>query len=234
MEKPTIMKLNVLTRHGAIAAARRRLPRRVHDPLTRTVLLFSGAGIIGLAVAMLVHARLGLAPFDVLVSSVSSHSGLSMGQSAWMISGSLYLVSTLLGRRPSLVSLAFITATGLAVDTMIPLVADLDAMPLRIGAMVTGVALLSLGVAMVVHSSATGGSFELLMKAGQDRGLRPARVRMFLESSALLTGTLTGGAFGVGTVVVALSMGHLMQFWLAVLDRSSRARGVRVLVPVAR
>ena len=81
---------NALSRHGAITLDRARNPEATRVSLSRMAALLTGSTFIGLGVSFFVHARLGLAPYDVLLSAVSPRIGLSLGQSAWLMAAVLF------------------------------------------------------------------------------------------------------------------------------------------------
>ena len=65
--------------------------------LTRAIVPLA---LIGIGVASLGAAGLGLSPFDVWLSALDGLTPLSFGQSAWVTSGVLFLIATCFGVRP--------------------------------------------------------------------------------------------------------------------------------------
>ena len=66
--------------------------------------------MIGISVALLVHAGLGLPPYDVLASALSGRFGISLGQSGWLVAAVLFGGAALLGQRPSIWGLVYIVS----------------------------------------------------------------------------------------------------------------------------
>ncbi len=184
--------------------------------------------MIGFGVAFLAMADLGVAPFDVLLSAVAAQTQLTFGQSAWLVSGSLLAVAALLGERPRVLGLAFVVLNGFTIDLAFQLVVAPTGMVTRVGLALAGAVTLAAGVAVVVHTSATGGPFEALMVAMQRRGHRPQRVRTLMEVSILAAGIAAGGQFGPMTVVVALGMGPAIATGLQALDDHRVGRALRL------
>ncbi|MBT8493318.1 MAG: hypothetical protein KJO07_09705 [Deltaproteobacteria bacterium] len=162
--------------------------------------------LIGLAISMFRHAHLGLPPYDVLVSSISRHSALSFGQAAWVLAAVFYSAAALLGQRPKLVGLLWVFANGLMVDAMYPLLRDPSHLAGRIGLAAAAIATLSLAISVIAHSASTGGAFELLTRAAEERNVGPRRFRTGLEVAVLSLGIIAGGAFGPATLVHALAI----------------------------
>lgn len=199
-----------ISRHGAIAAAQRVTDSRVASPVRLLVMMLVGSSFIGIGVSAFRAADLGLPPFDVLLSAIDQHTALSHGQAAWAVSGTLLLVAASLGQRARVTTVVFVLANGLAVDAAAQLLNPPDAWGLRIAMLGGGIASIAVGINLVVHSGLTGGSFELLMRAGQQRGVSPERVRLGLEVAVLATGIALGGSFGAGTVIFAAVIARVM------------------------
>jgi len=216
-------------RSAGLVAARRRFPQRAQTPARRTASLFVGSLLIGTGVALLTQARLGLSPYDVLVSGLLPRLGLSFGQTVWVVSGVLFLIAAILGQRPSRWGIAYVLANGVAIDAVSGLINSPVAMPARIFFVAAAVCTISGGVSLVVHSGSTGGAFELLTCAGELRGLDRRTVRTSLEVTVLMIGIALGGSFGPATVVIALCMGPLLAMFGQALSDHSKGRMTRLL-----
>lgn len=205
-----------MSRHGIVATelvstALVNTPPVARRSAHRAAVLAAGAVLIGLGVAMFSHAGLGLPPYDVLVSVVRDRLGISLGQAGWLLAGVLLALAAMLRQFPSLLTAAYILANGIAVDTAIGLLIDPQVLIVRVVFVVVGITALAGGIALVVHSGLGGGAFELLMRAGAERGIDPLKVRTGLEVSMLSTGIALGGDFGPATVVFALAIGPMLR-----------------------
>lgn len=165
-----------------------------------------GCLLIGVAVALLVESRLGLAPYDVFSAGVASSIGLSLGQAGWVIAAVLFAVAALLGHHPRGWSIAYVIGNGIAIDATVGLLATPASVAGRVAFLVAGIVVMALGINFVVHAGVTGGPFELLMAAGEDRGIDRTATRYGLDLSVLALGIAIGGPIGIGTFVYAGSM----------------------------
>lgn len=195
-----------LSRHSALPMLRGRVGPSSRSFAARAGSLAGGSTLIGTAVAMLVQADLGLPPYDVLSSGISARLGLSLGQAGWAVAAVLFAVAATLGRRPSRWGLAYIVANGLAVDGTAHLINQPETVPGRLAFLVGAVFVMAAGINLVLYSGTTGGPFELLMLAGEDRGINRMATRYALDGGVLAGGLLIGGAFGIGTVIYAVLM----------------------------
>lgn len=199
-----------VSRHSVLAVSRRLYPSAVTSPLRRLAALVTGASMIGVAVALLVQARLGMSPYDVMVSGLSTVVPLSFGQIVWLTSGALFAIAALLGEYPTRWGIGYVIAVGFAIDAASGLINRPVELWGRLVFVFAALALLGTGISLVVHSGSTGGSFELLMCAGEKRGVPRQWVRTGLELGALLFGISLGGSIGIATVIIAIGIGPLL------------------------
>ncbi len=218
-----------LSRNGAMAADRAWSARpAARSSLRKTLVLIVGATLIGLGVALFVHARLGLPPYDVLLSVIRDRLGITLGQAAWSMSALMFSIATVLGRRPRLGGIIYVFMIGTSVDVWLSLINDPEPLPVRIMFVTLAAACMISGVSLVIHSGLTGGSFELLMWAGADRGYDPIKIRSSLEIGLFTAGVILGGDFGVATVVYALGVGPLMRLIRQAMEDHRAGRAARL------
>ena len=183
---------------------------------------------IGMGVASFIAADIGLPPYDVLLSAVSDATSLSHGQSGWLVAAVFALIAAVLGARPRLSTVAFALLNGVTVDAAIRIVDRPDALATRIVLVGVGTAVLSMGVALVVFSGLTGGVFDLLGRAVEERGIDPRRFRTWLELGVLIAGVLGGGAIGPGTFFFALCIGPAIAMFAQGLEDHRTGRELRL------
>ena len=199
-----------LGRHSGLSALRgRRLPQP-RALSQRIGAMFAGSILIGIAVALLVEAQLGLTPYDALSGAVALRLGLSLGQASWAVAAVLFAVACGLGRRPSVWGGAYVVGNGLAIDASSGLLNAPESLVARSMFVVGAIVVMALGINLVLHSGTTGGPFELLMLAGEDRGVSRSLTRAGLDLGVLGLAILLGGELGGATVAYALTMGLVL------------------------
>jgi len=217
-----------LSRHGMVAAG-----RQVYTPATRSgagkvLILLLGSSLIGIGVALFVRAGLGVPAYDVMLTALRDRLGISLGQAGWLFTGLLLIVASLLGHPPRPSGIAYLVANGLAVDTFMAVINPPEPMAVRIAFAALGTLAIATAIALVLHAGLTGGSIELLMKAGESRGLNPFRVRTVIEAVIVGGGVLLGGDFGPATVVFVLAMSPILQAGRRALDDHRTGRRLRL------
>lgn len=222
-----------ISRDGVIAA-RRQISNQIATPTTRTgarqvATLLLGSSLIGLGVSLFVQADLGVPASDVLLTALRDRLGLSLGQAGWLFTGLLFVVASLLGQRPRPSALVYVAANGIAVDTFIHLIRSPDALMVRIGFVVLGTLAIATAISLVLHSGLSGGAFELLMRAGEQRNLNPFHVRTGVEVSVVTAGIALGGDIGPATAVFVAAMAPSLRALQLALSDHRNGRHLRLL-----
>ena len=226
MTRPSIEISNL----GPIGQLRTgRLPRRI-------VQLFAGLSLFGFSIALMIRGNLGVAPWDVLTTGLEHWLPLSFGQITIVVSFVVLLFWIPVGERPGIGTLANAIVIGLAVDVSLAWLPVVDGWPARVALMLGGVVLNGLAGAVYIGAQLGRGPRDGLMTGLARRTGRSLRlVRSLIEVTVLAIGLVLGGTAGVGTVVFALGIGPLTQFflpWVAV--RAEAPAAARQLTPCAQ
>lgn len=185
-----------------------RMPRRLTQ-------LFVGLSLFGVSMAMMLRATLGLNPWDVLHDGLTRHLPLTFGQIVIVASFAVLLLWIPLRQWPGLGTVANALWIGLATDAALHVLAAPHELPLRGALMLGGVLLNGLASALYIGAQLGPGPRDGLMTGLHHRtGLSLRRVRALLEITVLAAGWALGGVAGAGTVLYALSIGPLVQFFL--------------------
>lgn len=196
-----------VTRRSAPFAALTRLP-----PLGRYALLMFGLFLYGLSLRLMLDARVGVAPWEVLHVGVTQHLPLSVGVVS-ILTGVLIVAFTALKLREpvgpgTVLNVIFI---GVFLDVLAPLVPNPKGLGLRWVQFVLGVILLGLATGTYVAAGLGAGPRDgLTLGLRRVYGWPVARTRTGVEVVVLATGLLLGGPIGWGTLVFALTVGPAM------------------------
>lgn len=196
-------QLAMLSPVGQLRAG--RLPRRLAQ-------LLLGLVLYGLTLAMIITARLGNAPWDVLHQGLARHLPVSIGTAVIVVSLLVLLLWIPLREVPGLGTVCNAFVVGLAADEGLRLLAEPHALWLRVALTVGGVAGNALATALYIGAQLGPGPRDGLMTGLHRRtGIAIGPVRTALEATVVVLGWLLGGVLGVGTLLYALAIGPLVQ-----------------------
>ncbi|WP_187363753.1 YczE/YyaS/YitT family protein [Streptomyces piniterrae] len=164
---------------------------------------------------LMLCADLGLEPWSVLNQGISRHTGFSIG-TVTIVSGALILLLWIpLRQRPGLGTVSNVVILGLVMDGTLALVPESDALGVRIPLLAFAVVLNGAATGLYISARFGPGPRDGLMTGLHRRTGKPLRlVRTCIEVTVLTAGFLLGGSVGVGTVVYALAIGPLAQFFI--------------------
>lgn len=181
----------------------------------RVVQLYAGLVLYGASAGLQVHAALGLGPWDVFHQGVSEHSGLSIGTVSILTGAAVLLLWIPLRQRPGLGTVSNVLIVGLAMDATLRLLPQTGSLGARIVLLVAGVVLNGAATGLYISARLGPGPRDGLMTGLHRVTGRSLRlVRTGIEVAVLAAGFLLGGSVGAGTVLYAVAIGPLAQFFL--------------------
>ncbi len=187
---------------------RRRLPRRL-------VQLYVGLWLYGLACACFVRSGLGLDPWDVLHQGISKRTGPAIGTVTIVVSAVVLLLWIPLRQRPGLGTLSNALLVGFSLNVSLAMLPGHAPLWVRVGELLGGIVLLGMATGLYIGADFGPGPRDGLMTGIARRTGRSIRlVRTAIELTVLAVGFALGGTVGVGTVLFALTIGPVTQFFL--------------------
>lgn len=185
-----------------------RLPRRLAQ-------LCFGLTLYGVSMAMMLRATLGLDPWDVFHAGITLRLPLTFGQVTIVVGALVLLLWIPLRQWPGLGTLANVVVIGLAADAGLAMLGTPSGLAAQVGLLAAGLVLNGLAGGLYIGSQLGPGPRDGLMTGVAGRtGLSIRLVRTGLELTVLAVGWLLGGPVGLGTVLYAVSIGPLVQFFL--------------------
>lgn len=176
-----------------------------------------GLALYGASAGLMVRADLGLGPWDVLHQGLSERLDLSMGTVAVLVGAFVLLLWVPLRQRPGWGTVNNVLGVGLAMDATLWLTPAPEELAVRIPLMAGAVLLNGIATGLYITARFGPGPRDGLMTGlHQVTGRSIRLVRTAIEVVVLVTGFVLGGSVGAGTVVYALAIGPLAQFFLRV------------------
>ena len=177
--------------------------------------LYAGLIGYGLSMAMMIKAGLGLDPWDVLHQGLTRYLPVSFGTVTIIIGAIVLLLWIPLRQWPGLGTVSNVFVIGLAADFGLWVLPEPDSLGVRIAFLVVAVVANGLAGAAYIGSHFGPGPRDGLMTGLVARTGGSVRlIRTGIELTVLAIGFLLGGTVGVGTVLYAIAIGPLVQFFL--------------------
>lgn len=181
----------------------------------RLVQLFIGLTLFGLAMAGFVRSGLGLAPWDVLHYGVTLHTGLSLGTVVIIFGFIVLLLWIPLKQMPGLGTISNVLWLGIAADIGLAIIPQAEGLTAQILLFVGALLINGLGGGLYIGSQLGPGPRDGLMTGLHARtGISLRLARTGVEVMVLVIGWFLGGIVGFGTVLYAVAIGPVTQFFL--------------------
>ncbi|MFO6454413.1 MULTISPECIES: YczE/YyaS/YitT family protein [unclassified Aeromicrobium] len=181
----------------------------------RLTQLFVGLWLYGATMALLVRAGMGLDPWDVFHEGLTHHLPLTFGQVVILVGALVLLAWIPLRQRPGFGTIANVVVIGLAADATLAVLPEATGPVWGTAMLVAGVVGNGMAGAMYVGAGLGPGPRDGLWTGIVRRtGASVRRVRTMLELLVLATGFVLGGTVGIGTVLYAVAIGPIVQFFL--------------------
>ncbi|MEP7332320.1 MAG: hypothetical protein ABI692_09555 [Terracoccus sp.] len=202
-------------RHAPLANLSPRQQLRAGKLPRRLTQLMIGLMLYGLSMAMMIRGALGLDPWDVFHAGLASRVPLTFGQVTIIVGALVLLLWWPLRQWPGFGTIANVVVIGVAADVGLGLLSTPEAIWARGLLLAFGIVLNGLAGGLYIGSQLGPGPRDGLMTGFARRtGLSIRVVRTTIEVVVLVAGWVLGGPVGVGTVLYAVTIGPLVQFFL--------------------
>lgn len=174
-----------------------------------------------------IQANMGVAPWDTFHIGLQKTFGLTIGIWSQIAGVAVILASYLLAKiKPTFAMFLNMVCFGLFLDLFIwwGIVPKPEMMVERTIMFLVGVLIMTVGIGMYLSPKLGAGPRDSFMLAMNERlGWSIQRVRLIIEITVLIAGASLGGPVSVGTVLIALLTGPLIQrtipFWQMVMKK---------------
>ncbi|MET9070408.1 membrane protein YczE [Streptosporangium sandarakinum] len=180
----------------------------------RLLRLYAGLALYGTGIALQIESRLGGSPWDVFHQGLAVHMGLSVGMWIIIVGALVMLLWIPLRQRPGIGTISNVILVGVFADAVMWLVPAPGPLAARWACLLAGVVVTAAATGLYIGAGLGPGPRDGLMTGLNRLGLSIRTARTLIEITVLAVGWLLGGVVGVGTVVFALAIGPLTQFFM--------------------
>ena len=174
--------------------------------------------MIGTGVALNFSSKLGLGPWGVFHEGISLNTSLSFGNAIIATGIFVTLLWIPLKQRPGIATLVDIFWIGTVADIVIGLELSAETVFLKWIFVFTGIIFIGSGTAIYVGADMGSGPRDGVMVGLESRGLKIGMARNIIEVTALSLGWLLGGTVGLSSVIIAVSIGPVVQLVIPYFD----------------
>ena len=196
-----------------IPVAGERLRRRVTQ-------LVVGLVLFGFGVGLMLQSGLGVPPWDVLHQGLARQFGLTVGVWSIIVSVMVLLLWLPLRQAYGLGTLLNAVIIGVVIDLTGVALPEAVSTSVAWVMLIGGVVLIGIASGLYIGANLGPGPRDGLMTGIAKRGPSIRLTRVVIEITVLVLGWFLGGTFGIGTIVFALAIGPLVQYFLPRWDIS--------------
>ncbi|MDF5753757.1 hypothetical protein [Spongiactinospora sp. TRM90649] len=180
----------------------------------RLLRLYAGLLLYGAGIGLQVESRLGNDPWDAFHQGLAVRTGLSLGTWIIIVGAAVMVFWIPLRQRPGIGTLSNALFVGLFADAAMWALPAPDHLAARWAYLVAAVVIVAAATALYIGAGMGPGPRDGLMTGLHRLGLSVRAARTLIEVTVLAIGWLLGGVVGIGTVVFALAIGPLTQFFM--------------------
>jgi uncharacterized membrane protein YczE len=189
--------------------------------------LAAGVAFVGIGIGFMIEAGLGVSPLDAFFSGAASQSGFSMGIVLGTFSVAMVLVAWMLGIRPAIGTLISALGIGVFIDlvhiALQPVMPAAPPIASLFALWFLGLAIFCVGVLCLFASDLGASPYDQLTKAvAKVFRVSLGASRIILDGVALALAFLLGGAWGVGTLILLLTVPFVLNRALPLARRIIR------------
>ncbi len=188
----------------------------------RWLFFIAGLLILALGITLTIKGQLlGIGPWDVLHVGLYLNFGLTIG--SWsIITGFVIVIATAIGtkRLPKIGTWLNMLVVGIFIDFFNWLLPDLTQYLGQTVFFVAGVLIMGLGIGIYVAPNIGAGPRDSIMLLIVEKtGWSVKRVRTSIEIVVGVAGWILGGPIGIGTVIIAITLGQIVHITLPMTSR---------------
>ncbi|MDX1807536.1 MAG: membrane protein [Paenisporosarcina sp.] len=179
---------------------------------------------MSLGISVMILANLGAGAWDAMYVGLSELTGLSVG--TWILLVGIFLIllnSLILKKVPEFLSVITILIIGSLIDFWLLIIFSSfspEDIVVRIFMFIIALLIIALGISCYLQSNFARNPMDTLMMAIQFRtGKSLAFSKTIMEVTVFIIALLLGGPIGLGTIIVTLSIGPLIQLFIGPITR---------------
>lgn len=186
-----------------------------------------GIIIMTLGIALTIQSSLGTSPFDALLVGLHRTFGLTIGSWEIVVGFSMIVFNAVAERRrPELLALATSLMTGIGIDFWVFTIRETihpDVFWSQMICLLAGMVIAGFGIAFNLQADFAPNPFDrMMLVVSKMTGWNVSISRALISILLVLLAFFFGGAIGIGTVIITLLSGPLIQVFMAQIEKVDR------------
>lgn len=184
---------------------------------------YLGLVVVSLGYALVIKPGLGAAPWDIFHIGLSSRTGVPLSLVIQLTGLMIITLNWRLEIRPSIGMVLNMLSVGPILTSILSLLQVPQTLAGRWAMLLAGILICGFGTALYISADLGPGPRDGMMVGLTRRlGLPVGLVKNGIDVIVTLLGWLLGGPLGLGTVVVALTLGPSIQFGMSLVVRIAK------------
>ena len=189
--------------------------------ISRLPQLIFGLFLCGFGLAFTIEADLGLNSWDVFHDGFSQVINVKIGF-AGVITGFILLIGWIpLKQKPFIGTILNILIIGNVIDVVMIFLPSPKLLLIKVFYLVFGTIFFAVGVGVYVGAGLGPGPRDGIMVGISKLGPSIRVTRIAIDFTAFVVGVILGGSYGMGTIIMVLSVGPIVQFSLKKFDKGA-------------
>ena len=187
--------------------------------------LFAGFILYGLGIVVMLNAKIGVSPWDVLHQGLSFKSGITMGQASIMVGLVIVILDAALGEGVGWGTVLNMIFIGVFLD----IIKSMNIVPVADN-LFMGIIISAIATVLYLGAGLGSGPRDGLMLALNKKFSKPVgAIRMCIELTVLVCGWILGGSVGLGTIISAFGLGYAIQIGFKICRINSKEIKHRII-----
>jgi uncharacterized membrane protein YczE len=183
--------------------------------LLKLARLVIGIVLYAVGIVATINAHLGLSPWDVLHQGIGLQTGITMGQASILVGLAIVFLNFFFKEKVGIGTILNMILIGWFLDIIMinDLLPEPKEMIFRLLMLVMGMFIVGIASYLYIGAGLGAGPRDGIMVALHKKTGKSVRfIRNSIEISVLIIGYFLGGSVGVGTVILSLATGYVIQF----------------------
>ncbi len=182
---------------------------------TRILFFIIGLSIMGLGIGLIVVSNFGAGPWDAVTVGLSHKLSISMGLAMNMIAFTQIIIGGIINKEfPKLTTMITSIFLGIFIDFWMLFLNGIvtSTLFMKFSIFVVGVVVVSIGISLYLVTKLPNTPLDYFMMAIKNKlNLSLMTAKITSESIGLVLGLILGGTIGLGTLIILLAIGPILQ-----------------------